>query len=317
MSVDIPSLSILAQANGLSLDELIKNIETAIDERYSELQEAEPGVHSRLDRESGSISLYKNIDGEELSVDGPPEFPRIATGVIRKTLKGKLREVKDAEIVQEFSTTIGDLVSGVVQQGRDSKVILVNIGPVEGKIPLQEQVPTEKFVHGDRIKALIVDVRQGNKGPEIVLSRTHPNLIKKLFALEVPELVTGVVEIMGVAREAGARTKIAVRAHRAGVNPKGSCIGPMGARVQAVMNELHGEKIDIVDWSEEPTAFIAAALAPSRVVSCEVVDPERKQAKVVVPDFQLSLAIGKDGQNARLAARLTGWRIDIHPDEVG
>jgi transcription termination/antitermination protein NusA len=317
MSVDIPSLSILAQANGLSLDELIKNIETAIDERYSELQEAEPGVHSRLDRESGSISLYKNIDGEELSVDGPPEFPRIATGVIRKTLKGKLREVKDAEIVQEFSTTIGDLVSGVVQQGRDSKVILVNIGPVEGKIPLQEQVPTEKFVHGDRIKALIVDVRQGNKGPEIVLSRTHPNLIKKLFALEVPELVTGVVEIMGVAREAGARTKMAVRAHRAGVNPKGSCIGPMGARVQAVMNELHGEKIDIVDWSEEPTAFIAAALAPSRVVSCEVVDPERKQAKVVVPDFQLSLAIGKDGQNARLAARLTGWRIDIHPDEVG
>lgn len=317
MSVDIPSLSILAQANGLSLDELIKNIETAIDERYSELQEAEPGVHSRLDRESGSISLYKNVDGEEVNIDGPPEFPRIATGVIRKTLKGKLREVKDAEIVQEFSTTIGDLVSGVVQQGRDSKVILVNIGPVEGKIPLQEQVPTEKFVHGDRIKALIVDVRQGNKGPEIVLSRTHPNLIKKLFALEVPELVTGVVEIMGVAREAGARTKMAVRAHRAGINPKGSCIGPMGARVQAVMNELHGEKIDIVDWSEEPTAFIAAALAPSRVVSCEVVDPERKQAKVVVPDFQLSLAIGKDGQNARLAARLTGWRIDIHPDEVG
>ncbi len=317
MTVDIPSLSTLAHANGLSLDELIKNIEVAINERYNELQEAEPGVYSRLDRESGAVSLHKSVDGEELVVEGPPEFPRIATGVIRKTLKGKLREVKDAEIVQEFSTTIGDLVSGVVQQGRDSKVILVNIGPVEGKIPLQEQVPTEKFVHGDRVKALIVDVRQGNKGPEIVLSRTHPNLIKKLFALEVPELVTGVVEIMGVAREAGARSKIAVRAHRAGVNPKGSCIGPMGARVQAVMNELHGEKIDIVDWSDEPTAFIAAALAPSRVISCEVVDPERKQAKVVVPDFQLSLAIGKDGQNARLAARLTGWRIDIHPDEVG
>jgi N utilization substance protein A len=286
MTVDIPSLSILAEANGLSLEELIKNIEVAIDERYGELQEAEPGVHSRLDRESGAVSLHKNVEGEEI-------------------------------IVQEFSTTIGDLVSGVVQQGRDSKMILVNIGPVEGKIPLQEQVPTEKFVHGDRVKALIVDVRQGNKGPEIVLSRTHPNLIKKLFALEVPELVTGVVEIMGVAREAGARTKIAVRAHRAGVNPKGSCIGPMGSRVQAVMNELNGEKIDIVDWSEEPTAFIAAALAPSRVISCEVVDPERKQAKVVVPNFQLSLAIGKDGQNARLAARLTGWRIDIHPDEVG
>lgn len=317
MTVDIPSLSLLASANGLSLDELIKNIEIAIDERYSELQEAEPNVHSRLDKESGSISLYKVVDGVEVGVDGPAEFPRIATGVIRKTLKGKLREVKDAEIVQEFSTNIGDLVSGVVQQGRDSKMILVNIGPVEGKIPPQEQVPSETFVHGDRIKALIVDVRQGNKGPEIVLSRTHPNLIKKLFALEVPELVSGVVEIMGVAREAGARTKMAVRAHRAGVNPKGSCIGPMGARVQAVMNELQGEKIDIVDWSEDPATFIAAALAPSRVISCEVVDPERKQAKVVVPDFQLSLAIGKDGQNARLAARLTGWRIDIHPDEVG
>ena len=317
MTVDIPSLAILAQSNGLALEELIQNIEGAINERYSELQEAEPGVQSRMDRTTGVVSLFKIVDGLEVSVTGPVEFPRIATGVIRKTLKGKLREVKDAEIVQEFSTTIGDLVSGVVQQGRDNKVILVNIGPVEGKIPLQEQVPTEKFVHGDRIKALIVDVRQGNKGPEIVLSRTHPNLIKKLFALEVPEIVSGVVEIMGVAREAGARTKMAVRAHRAGVNPKGSCIGPVGARVQAVMNELHGEKIDIVDWSEDPTTFIAAALAPSRVVSCEVVDPERKQAKVVVPDFQLSLAIGKDGQNARLAARLTGWRIDIHPDEVG
>jgi len=317
MTVDIPSLTILAQSNGLALDELIRNLEGAINERYSELQEAEPGVLSRMDRSTGAVTLYKIVDGEEVAVEGPPEFPRIATGVIRKTLKGKLREVKDAEIVQEFSTTIGDLVSGVVQQGRDNKVILVNIGPVEGKIPLQEQVPTESFVHGDRIKALIVDVRQGNKGPENVLSRTHPNLIKKLFALEVPELINGVVEIMGIAREAGARTKMAVRAHRAGVNPKGSCIGPMGARVQAVMNELHGEKIDIVDWSEDPTTFIAAALAPSRVISCEVVDPERKQAKVVVPDFQLSLAIGKDGQNARLAARLTGWRIDIHPDEVG
>ena len=317
MSVDIPSLSLLATANGLALEDLIKNIELAIDERYSELQEAEPGVHSRLDRESGVVTLYKIIDGVEENVVGPPEFPRIATGVIRKTLKGKLREVKDAEIVQEFSTNIGDLVSGVVQQGRDSKVILVNIGPAEGKIPLQEQVPTEKFTHGDRIKALIVDVRQGNKGPEIVLSRTHPNLIKKLFALEVPELVSGVVEIMGVAREAGARTKMAVRAHRAGINPKGSCIGPIGARVQAVINELHGEKIDIVDWSEDPVTYISAALAPSRVISCEVVDLERKQAKVVVPDFQLSLAIGKDGQNARLAARLTGWRIDIHPDAVG
>ena len=171
MTVDIPSLAILAQSNGLALEELIKNIEGAINERYAELQEAEPGVQSRMDRTTGVVSLFKIVDGAEVSVTGPVEFPRIATGVIRKTLKGKLREVKDAEIVQEFSTTIGDLVSGVVQQGRDNKVILVNIGPVEGKIPLQEQVPTENFTHGDRIKALIVDVRQGNKGPEI--GRAH------------------------------------------------------------------------------------------------------------------------------------------------
>jgi N utilization substance protein A len=201
-----------------------------------------------------------------------------------------------------------------VQQGRDPKMINVNLGKVEGRIPPQEQVPGEVYNHGDRIKCFVVEVKQGMKGPEIMLSRSHPALVKQLFALEVPEINDRIVEIMEVAREAGHRTKLAVRSHRAGVSPKGSLIGPMGSRANAVMEELHGEKIDIVDWSEDPAQFVAHALAPAKVTKVEIVDLATRSAKVTVPDYQLSLAIGKDGQNARLAARLTGWRIDIHPD---
>jgi N utilization substance protein A len=226
----------------------------------------------------------------------------------------KMRETNDAEIVSEFTTSVGDVISGVVQQGRDPKMIYVNLGRFEGKIPPQEQVPGEVYAHGDRIKCFVVEVKQGMKGPEIMLSRSHPALVKQLFALEVPEITDRIVEIMAVAREAGHRTKVAVRTHRAGVSPKGSLIGPMGARARAVMDELHGEKIDIVDWSEDPAEFVSHSLAPAKVSSVEIVDLATRSAKVVVPDYQLSLAIGKDGQNARLAARLTGWRIDIHPD---
>jgi N utilization substance protein A len=225
-----------------------------------------------------------------------------------------MRATNDAEIVGEFSASVGDVISGIVQQGRDPKMINVNLGRVEGRIPPQEQVPGEVYNHGDRIKCFVVEVKQGMKGPEIVLSRSHPALVKQLFALEVPEINDRIVEIMEVAREAGHRTKIAVRSHRAGVSAKGSLIGPMGARSRAVMDELHGEKIDIVDWSEDPAEFVAQALAPAKVAKVEIVDLAMRSAKVTVPDYQLSLAIGKDGQNARLAARLTGWRIDIHPD---
>jgi N utilization substance protein A len=193
-------------------------------------------------------------------------------------------------------------------------MVYVDLGKVEGKIPPHEQVPGEVYRHGERVKAFVVEVKQGLKGPEITLSRTHPALVKQLFALEVPEIRDRIVEIMAIAREAGHRSKIAVRSHRSGVSPKGSLIGPMGSRARNVMNELHGEKIDIVDWSEDPAAFVASALAPARVSSVEIVDSQARSAKVTVPDFQLSLAIGKDGQNARLAARLTGWRIDIHSD---
>jgi N utilization substance protein A len=231
-------------------------------------------------------------------------------------IKQKLREKNDEAVVGEFTGTVGDIVSGVIQQGRDSKMVYVDLGKVEGRIPPHEQVPGESYKHGERIKAFVVEVKQGAKGPEVLLSRTHPALVKQLFALEVPEIRDRIVEIMGISREAGHRSKIAVRSHRAGVSAKGSLIGPVGSRARNVMNELHGEKIDIVDWSEDPAHYVASALAPARVSKVEIVDMESRSAKVTVPDFQLSLAIGKDGQNARLAARLTGWRIDIHSDAV-
>ena len=177
-----------------------------------------------------------------------------------------------------------------------------------------EQVPGERYVHGERIRCYVLHVRKGHRGPSVTLSRTHPGLVKKLFALEVPEIAAGEVEIVAIAREAGHRTKIAVRSHRQGVNAKGACIGPMGSRVRNVMNELHGEKIDIVDYSDEPAGFVANALSPARVTRVHVVDAAAREAQVIVPDYQLSLAIGKEGQNARLAARLTGWRIDIRSD---
>jgi N utilization substance protein A len=303
-----------ASTNAISFDRLIVEIETAVTQGYLESLEANQQARAKLNRETGQISLFTNESEEPL--EEPADFNRFVTGIVRRTVKLKIREMNDLKIVGEFTAVVGDVVHGVIQQGRDARVVFVNLGSAEGRIPQQEQVPTEKYEHGDRIKAFVVEVKQGPKGPDILLSRTHPGLVKKLFSLEVPEVLSGVVEIMGVAREAGARTKISVRTHRAGVNPKGSLIGPMGTRVQSVMNELQGEKIDIVDWSEDPSLYVAAALAPSRVISSEVVDEERRQIKVVVPDFQLSLAIGKDGQNARLAARLTGWRIDIHADHV-
>jgi N utilization substance protein A len=206
------------------------------------------------------------------------------------------------------------VVAGVVQQGRDPKNVLVDLGRLEAILPVQEQVPGEDYTHGQRLRSYVVRVTKGVRGPSVTLSRTHPNLVKKLFALEVPEIADGSVEIAAIAREAGHRTKIAVRSTKPGLNAKGACIGPMGGRVRNVMAELHGEKIDIVDWSEDPAEMVANALSPARVSKVEIVDRATRSARVTVPDYQLSLAIGKEGQNARLAARLTGWRIDIRPD---
>jgi N utilization substance protein A len=319
MSVDIPSLVQLTEAKGMPLEQLIQAIEAAVLTEYTETPEPNRYARVQLDRETGVINIFvptfnelgERVSEDILEVEG---FDRVATSTARKTIKFAMRATNDAEIVGELTTSVGDIISGIVQQGRDPKMINVNLGRIEGRVPPQEQVPGETFNHGDRIKCFVVEVKQGLKGPEIMLSRSHPALVKQLFALEVPEIQDRIVEIMGVAREAGHRTKIAVRSHRAGVSPKGSLIGPMGSRSQAVMNELQGEKIDIVDWDEDPAKFVAHALAPAKVTSVTIVDEATRSAKVVVPDYQLSLAIGKDGQNARLAARLTGWRIDIHPD---
>ena len=319
MGVDIPSLVLLTDAKGMPIEQLIQAIEAAVLTAYTETPEPNRYARVQLDRETGDIQIFvptfnelgERVSEDLLEVEG---FDRIATSTARQTIKMQMRATNDAEIVGEFTTSVGDIVSGIIQQGRDPKMIHVNLGRIEGKIPPQEQVPGEVYTHGERIKCFVVEVKQGLKGPEIMLSRSHPALVKQLFALEVPEINDRIVEIMAVAREAGHRTKIAVRSHRAGVSPKGSLIGPLGARARAVMDELNGEKIDIVDFDEDPAKFVAHALAPAKVTSVTIVDEATRSAKVVVPDYQLSLAIGKDGQNARLAARLTGWRIDIHPD---
>ncbi len=247
----------------------------------------------------------------------PSGFGRIATATARQVIVQRLRDAEDDQVLGNFRDKQGEILGGVIQQGRDPRIIQVDVGGTEAQLPPHEQVPMEQYRHGERLRAYVLEVTRGMKGPSITLSRTHPNLVRKLFELEVPEVADGTVEIMAIAREAGHRTKLAVRATVPGVNAKGACIGPMGQRVRAVMGELNGEKIDIVDYSDDPVEFIASALSPSRVSSVTVVDESTRSARVVVPDFQLSLAIGKEGQNARLAAKLTAWRIDIHSDHGG
>ncbi len=319
MHVDMQALTNLTTAKEMPLESLIQAIESGVLAAYHEMPESKRYAQAKLNRETGEIQIVIPIFnelGERISeeIDSPEGFSRVITSTARQVIKQQMRASNDAEIVGEFTASVGDIVSGVIQQGRDPKMIHVNLGRIEGRIPPQAQVPGEVYTHGNRIKCFVVEVKQGLKGPEIMLSRSHPAFVKQLFALEVPEINDRIVEIMAVAREAGHRTKIAVRSHRAGVSPKGSLIGPMGARSRAVMDELNGEKIDIVDYDEDPAKFVASALAPAKVTSVEIVDATTRSAKVIVPDYQLSLAIGKDGQNARLAARLTGWRIDIHPD---
>ena len=274
----------------------------------------------QLDRKSGHVTVCAtevDDDGEKVGEydDTPDGFGRIAATTAKQIMLQRLRDAEDDIRFGEFSGKEGDIVSGIIQQGRNPDDVMVDLGKLEALLPMGERAPGESYVHGARIKCLVVSVRKGMRGPQITLSRSHPNLVKKLFALEVPEIADGTVEIAAIAREAGHRTKIAVRTTQPGVNAKGACIGPMGQRVRNVMAELHGEKIDIVDWSDDPSELVAHALSPARVTSVTVVDAEARAARVVVPDFQLSLAIGKEGQNARLAARLTGWRIDIRSDD--
>ncbi len=239
----------------------------------------------------------------------PDNFGRIAAQTAKQVVLQRIREVERDMMFEEYQDRVGDVVTGIVQQA-DNRYCLVDLGRVEALLPGSEQVPGERYEHGARIKAVIIEVRNGTRGPQIVLSRRSEEMIRELFTLEVPEIADGLVEIRQVAREAGYRAKIAVESKVQGVDPVGACVGPRGSRVRMVVSELRGEKIDIIPWNDEPARFIAKALAPARVREV-LVDDESMQATVIVPDDQLSLAIGREGQNARLAAKLTGWRVDI------
>ena len=332
MDIDLAALRALERERDISLDVLIPAIEQALLVAYHRTEGSHRDARVELDRKTGHVIVWAREEGELLPAvegerpersepgpefdDTPAGFGRIAASTARQVIVQRLRDLEDEAILGDFRGREGEVISGIIQQSQDPRNVLVDFGTVEGILPISEQVPGEKYVHGERLRCYVVSVRRGPKGPQIGLSRTHPNLVRKLFALEVPEIADGTVEIAALAREAGHRTKIAVHSKVAGVNAKGACIGPMGARVRAVMTELRGEKIDIVDYSDDPKTFVAAALSPSRVESVEIVDPQLRAARVVVPDYQLSLAIGKEGQNARLAAKLTGWRIDIRPDNA-
>jgi transcription termination/antitermination protein NusA len=320
MDIDLSILRMLEREKEISFEVLVEAIEQALLTAYHKTPGAVEHARVQLDRQTGHVTVFAaELDEEGRQIaeydDTPDGFGRIAATTAKQIMLQRLRDAEDDIRYGEFSGKEGDLVSGVIQQGRNPDDVMVDLGKLEALLPLGERVPGEKYVHGERIKCLVISVRKGMRGPQITLSRSHPNLVKKLFALEVPEIADGTVDIAAIAREAGHRTKIAVHTDSPGVNAKGSCIGPMGQRVRNVMSELHGEKIDIVDWSEDPGEMVAHALSPARVSRVEIVDAEARSARVIVPDFQLSLAIGKEGQNARLAARLTGWRIDIRSDE--
>jgi N utilization substance protein A len=319
MDIDIAVLRSLEREKEIGFDVVVDAIEQALLVAYHRTEGAQPLARVELDRKTGHVTVWARERTEDGELgpeweDTPDGFGRIAATTARQVILQRLRDAEDELRFGEFSGKEGDIISGVVQQGHNPDDVMVDIGKMEALLPLAERVPGERYEHGTRIKCLVVSVRKGMRGPQVLLSRSHPNLVKKLFALEVPEIADGSVEIAAIAREAGHRTKIAVRSTVPGVNAKGACIGPMGQRVRNVMHELHGEKIDIVDHSDDPAEMVAQALSPARVTDVEIVDAEARSARVIVPDFQLSLAIGKEGQNARLAARLTGWRIDIRPD---
>jgi transcription termination/antitermination protein NusA len=322
VDIDMSALRRLVQEREIKFEQLVLAIESALLIAYHRTEGSRQKARVELNRETGHVTVWAKEDADEVAEGGTPRefddtpsgFGRIAASTAKQVILQRLRDAEEELTFGEYAGREGDIVTGVVQQGKDPKNVLVDIGKIEAILPAQEQVPGEDYKHGLRLKCYVVAVRRGVRGPSVTLSRTHPNLVRQLFALEVPEIADGTVEIAAIAREAGFRSKIAVWTGKSGLNAKGACIGPMGGRVRAVMAELLGEKIDIVDWSDDPAEMVANALSPARVSRVEIVDYDARSARVTVPDYQLSLAIGKEGQNARLAARLTGWRIDIRPD---
>ena len=319
MDIDMSALRVLEKEREIPLTKLIPTIETALVLAYDKQAGAIRGARAELDRKTGHVTIWApELDEDNKKIgefdDTPTDFGRIAASTARQIIMQRLRDADDDIVLGEFKGKEGEILSGVIQQGRDPRMVQVHLGSLEALLPPPEQVPGEVYTHGKRLRVYVTDVHRGQKGPSVTVSRSHPNLVRRLFELEVPEIADKSIEIVGIAREAGHRTKMAVRSKREGVNAKGACIGEMGTRVRAVMTELNDEKIDIVDFDSDPARFVAYALSPARVISVEVIDPEMHQVRAVVPEGQLSLAIGKEGQNARLAAKLTGWRIDIVAD---
>jgi N utilization substance protein A len=322
VAVDLAALRSIEREKDISFETLISALETALLTAYKHTPHSMPHARVAIDRRTGEVVVWAQELGpdgdiEEEYDDTPTDFGRVAAMTARQVILQRLRDAEHDQTFGEYSGREGDIVTGIVQadaQAAQRGIVLVDIGKVEAVLPQSEQVPGEEYAHGVRIRAYVVGVSRGMRGPQVTVSRTHPNLVKKLFALEVPEIADGSVDIVAVAREAGHRSKIAVRTAVDGLNAKGACIGPMGQRVRNVVAELHGEKIDIIDWAEDAATYVGNALSPAHVIESRVVDATTGQVRVVVPDFQLSLAIGREGQNARLAARLTGHRIDIHSD---
>ncbi len=330
------ALEQIERDKGISKDVLIEAVEAALISSYKRNFGSAQNVRVEIDRDTGEVNVYsrKTITDDvtddllEIHIEDakkfntnyeigdiyegkvtPRNFGRIAAQTAKQVVVQRIREAERGIVYDEFVNRESEIITGEVSRVSRGSVY-ISLGRTEAILGPSEQIPNEEYQHGDRLKCYIVEVKKTTKGPQILLSRTHPGLIKRLFELEVPEIHDGTVEIKSISREAGSRTKIAVDSKDPNVDSVGACVGPKGIRVQAIVNELDGEKIDIIKYSEDPAEFIASALSPAKVTSCEV-DPEEKTAKVIVPDYQLSLAIGKEGQNARLAAKLTGWKIDI------
>ncbi|MFL5766310.1 MAG: transcription termination factor NusA [Actinomycetota bacterium] len=320
----IAALRELERDKGISFEVILDGLAEAMASAYKswwkqqhpELDEESFGVRAIMDPETGDLRVWvQDLDEEgnvtsEKEVEVTDDFKgRIGAQTAKQVIYQKLRDAEREMTYEEFAGREGDLVTGIVQQ-QERRYTLLDHGKVEALLPQAEQVPSEPYRHGERLQAYITEVRRGTKGPQIVVSRSHPGLLRKLFEMEVPEIAEGIVEVKAVAREPGHRSKIAVASREPGVDPVGACVGPKGSRVRNVVTQLRGEKIDVVPWSEDPSTYVANALQPAKVKEVRT-DPETQTALVIVPDYQLSLAIGKEGQNARLAARLTGWRIDI------
>lgn len=333
----IQAIEDLEKERHISKDILIEAIESALVSAYKKNYGTSQNVRVDINQETGDINVYMRMDVVEeiedeltqLSLEEareidpryevgdiveyqvtPRDFGRIAAQTAKQVVVQRIREAERGMIFDDFITRQGEIVTGTVQR-ISNETLFVNIGRTEGILSANEQVPGERYQVNDRLKVYIMDVKKTNKGPQVFLSRSHPGLVKRLFELEVPEIEDGTVEIRGIAREAGSRTKMAVYTEFENVDPVGSCVGTRGARVQAIVDELHGEKIDIIPWSEDPEQLISNVLSPAKVEKVMIEEGEEKIATVVVPDYQLSLAIGKEGQNVRLAARVSGWKIDI------